>query len=266
MHNACIADAVDYLRKSDPSTWALAIQNRDGHLLNGHHTSNFAESENNKWRARRFLSPLACMHDVLRTVAVEQFDRMADAREWDAKRALIVPRIMSIYDEQLRLSREGYNVSQTSDNTAVVKSTQGSTQREREVNWQEKKCSCTYWQQRGIPCRHAIVFASRKRNYNFAASAEAWFRDMFWPVYRVSNVVATYNQEPIRVPVLAELPFDGVTLPAPKVKQRGAPRKRRIRSAGEGQGGRAGKPKQPRHCAVCGDATHNRPRRSRPQD
>ena len=199
------------------------------------------------------------MTDYFRAAAAKQFERLTDARKYETDGLKITPQVMSLYDEQVKLARGGYTVLQNSAHTAMVKSTQSnSVARDREVNLELCTCTCTHWQQRGFPCRHAIVFAQRKRDYNWAADSENWYRLKFWRVYCVSNVVASYNFAPVRIPLIENLVLDGTTLPPVKVAQRGAPRKRRFRSAGEGQGGRVGKAKKARRCALCGADDHNK--------
>ena len=159
-----------------------------------------------------------------------------------------------------RLARDGYQVRQNSPHTAIVTSSQRSSAqaREREVNLVACTCSCLFWQQRGFPCRHVIVFVQRKRGNDFAADADNWFASSFWPVYRTSSVLSTYDLPPVCIPILENVALDGRTEPPAKTKQRGAPRKKRIRSVGEGQNGRAGKPKRPSHCALCSADDHSK--------
>ena len=253
-------EAASFLRSTDPTCWALAFNSKNGHVLNNVFTSNFVESENSKWKPRRFMAPLACTLDYLRAESTMQFERVGEAQAQEHAGKFIHANIMKLYDEQRRLARTGYTVRQNSEHTATVVSTQRGdvAPRERFVDLNTRSCSCLFWQQRGIPCRHAIVFAQRKQGYDWSADSASWYESAFWPVYRTSNVGNTYNFEPIHLPPMENLVLDGRTLPPPVVTQRGAPRKRRFRSAGGGQGGRAGKAKKARHCAICGSEAHNK--------
>jgi hypothetical protein len=156
---------------------------------------------------------------------------------------------------QVRLARLGYNVFRKSETSGTVISTGAGRQRERVVDITLRACTCTFWQQRGFPCRHGILFAQRFLR-PMMASQEQWLGGYFRRCFQVKTMVTAYSLN-LTVPSSDDLEADGTTLPALKVKEAGAPRKRRFRSAGEGAGGRVGKPKRTQQCSRCGSKSHN---------
>ncbi|CAM9928364.1 unnamed protein product, partial [Phaeothamnion confervicola] len=108
-------------------------------------------------------------------------------------------------------------------------------------------CSLTAWRQ-GMPlcCQREHVHdrASKStRRWRGAVSPRAAVKMPMWgtPCLAVSAVIEAYSMA-IDVPLREELPEDGVTLPPPKVATAGRPKQKRVRSAGEGEAGRAGQP------------------------
>jgi hypothetical protein len=136
-------EAASYLRSTDPTCWALAFNSKNGHVLNNVFTSNFVESENSKWKPRRFMAPLACTLDYLRAESTMQFERVDEAQAQEHAGKFIHANIMKLYDEQRRLARMGYTVRQNSEHTATVVSTQRGdvAPRERFVDLNARSCS-----------------------------------------------------------------------------------------------------------------------------
>lgn len=107
-----------------------------------------------------------------------------------------------------------------------------------------------------MPCRHAVAFAQRHCP-TVIGSSEQWLGDHFRKLFQVESLTAAYAVN-IRLPLSDDIVADGTTLPAPLVaKTKGANRKRRFKSAGEGTGGRVGKAKRTSQCSRCGGDGHN---------
>ncbi|CAN0346689.1 unnamed protein product, partial [Phaeothamnion confervicola] len=82
----------------------------------------------------------------------------------------------------------------------------------RIVDLQSGTCSCLQWQQRGVPCRHAVAAARAHRDA--MADARRWFRHCFDPIFYVERLRRAYpSDRGVMMPLEENLVADGVTLP-----------------------------------------------------
>ncbi|CAM9318994.1 unnamed protein product, partial [Phaeothamnion confervicola] len=251
------AGAANYLCESDPNKWCVYHNNLRGTIMHGCSTSNFVESENAKIMQLRNRLPFDCIAGMCENIAAERYGRHVEALELQTKGQLISPKVVDIYEEQVRLAG-AYAVRMTAPHVGIVTAARGETApRQRRVDLLARSCTCSFWQQRGIPCRHAIKLHREWRGQGpRPLDGTAWFSEGFAPCLAVSAVVKAYSMS-IDVPLREELQADGVTLPAPKVATAGRPKQKRVRSAGEGEAGRAGRPKRMFQCGTCGNIGHN---------
>jgi hypothetical protein len=227
-------------------------------MLHGHLTSNFAESENNKWLEDRNFPAHEVFVRYVDREAGQRYDRHLQAVEHHRAGHIICPTIIAKYEQQVTKARSGYNVLQLSAATAKITRTGcPDYQRDRQVNLETHTCTCTTFQQMGFPCRHAIVFAQQQRlpgGMNLLSDAQSWYKNMFLLAFRVENLLNAYKA-PLNVPLREEVDADGSTLPQlRKEKKRGRDNTRRHASAGEPPGGKTAKR---RRCGNCGEMDHN---------
>jgi hypothetical protein len=162
---------------------------------------------------------------------------------------------------QVELAVEGYQVVQETSTVAVVwHAHKMEDQRQRRVDLNARTCTCLFFQQHGMPCRHAIVFAQRHKDEDEKistpiADARKWHLDMFEEHMHVKTLLAAYTT-PLVMPLCEEIEADDETLPAPPLggRKRGRHASRRLRSRGEGPGGAVAKR---RRCSECQDEGHN---------
>ncbi|CAM9983831.1 unnamed protein product, partial [Phaeothamnion confervicola] len=216
-------------------------------------TSNFIESLNATVLEARAMAPPQCLRTLVTWLAAERFARHAAASVETA--SIITGAVLRVYNEQDNLSRQ-YQVVQTDYYRAMVSNVNDPNASENIVEINIRSCSCLFWQQRGIPCRHAIAAA---RIGGLLTDARGWFETSFPPFYRSATLRQAYVVS-INVPARFQLTSDGITKPALRVKSVGRPAVKRRRSAGEGQpghyGGGAGVKKSYK-CSRCGSGEHN---------
>jgi hypothetical protein len=142
------AAAATYLRNASPERWNIYLNNKDGHVLHGQLTSNFAESENSKWLPDRELPPHELFVRYIDREGAQRYDRLLQAQQFSAAGHIICPTVYKKYEQQVELARENYAVWQFSPTTAKVLKVGSSTyQRDRIVDLGAKTCTCLFFQQ-----------------------------------------------------------------------------------------------------------------------
>lgn len=94
--------------------------------------------------------------------AEQQMKRMSERREesakWVSKGQLLTPHAEKVYKDQEILSHR-CEVLRSDAVTFYVTYTQSTERKRRCVDLSRKTCTCLKWQQREIPCLHAIAAA-----------------------------------------------------------------------------------------------------------
>ncbi|CAM9366349.1 unnamed protein product, partial [Phaeothamnion confervicola] len=107
------------------------------------------------------------------------------------------------------------------------------------VDLEGKTCSCIFWDQIGIPCRHAIAAKYAEQGGTIRDALE-WFSTAFARQYQIENFLKAFSvSRGIELPLAENVTCDEETLPplAPPPCA-GRPSTLRFVSAGEGSGGR----------------------------
>ena len=95
--------AAEYLERACPERWALHLLHGAGHVLQGHSTSNFGESENARLlRPARYLAPFDFIQQMVRTDMATRCERKLEAEAWAKKGLKISPKGSEVYQEQVK--------------------------------------------------------------------------------------------------------------------------------------------------------------------
>ena len=118
------------------------------------------------------------------------------------------------------------------------------------VNIPNRGCTCTHFQENGIPCAHAIAFLIWRKERPEPFVPE-WFQ--------TRNILEAYrdNLRPIRTHDLA---VTETVIPPPVKKATGRAKKKRMEAGqgGQGRGNDQDRSKILHRCTVCGKTGHNR--------
>ena len=169
---------------------------------------------------------------------------------------ILLPAAAECYQKNERLAMH-CEVSVSADNCSLVYVTYVSSieRRRRTVRLDDLYCSCLQWQQHEIPCMHAIAAA---KELGRTDDMTVWYTHSISSIYFVKAFEAAIKDVQIVLPSIDELAKDD-TKPAAWVVQAGRPRKKRVRSRGEGCG--SGRPRKRIRCKRCGqynDDNHNK--------
>ena len=230
-------------------TWAL---HPDAQALSmyGHKTRNLIEGANAKYCPARFFNPLGALDNISELVMSEITGKReaAKRRYKEGEGDLLTKHAVDAFEVQ-RTQASRFQVSKSSDSVYFVKY----GEKRRKVDTEAKTCSCSYWKQFGIPCRHAIAVAQDAKLMDNYADFVAWAFD---PMYLLSNYVGALESAKFEPVCLDDLAVDKATLPSINVKPAGRPKKRRIRSRGDTAAG-GGVVPRPQKCTRCGSDGHN---------
>lgn len=148
----------------------------------------------------------------------------------------------------------GYLVKVVNDFIALV----SNNGKERRVTFAEEggTCTCTRWDQKKMPCEHAVV---ARMALKFKPDYKAWYEYAFDPIYLLKNYKEAYDNEDIHPPLLDDVTFEdesAVTrLPPEKYNRPGRRTKKRKRKRTEAADGG---PVKQYTCSNCGLPDHNR--------
>lgn len=237
--------AASYLRAIPVGSWALYPHMTQRPLF-GWRTTNFVESEQAKSLnlKPRMMLPFEFFKTYATILMGDVFKRSQQVQRWEKAGRLITPRAEAKFQTQLKEAEEYTSVGSDEHVAYVSRVTQPLKQ--RLVDTTNKSCSCETWLQLKIPCRHLIA-ALNGRGVLPEISVLAG------ACYQVATYKTTLGA--LRIPEDPQLVSDPSVLPAKYIRQAGRPKKRRIRSRGEG-GDRV---RRPYKCGKCGSTDgHNR--------
>lgn len=198
----------------------------------GHLTSNMVESMNAEWIRSRELSPLLLLVDLWTRTMQKAFERLHRRQ----KSSHFTDYLMRELDKEFQESRR-YRTAPADDFIAQVFLPSGPSEI---VKWQESKCTCLEFQDRGFPCRHAMAMSRDARLSSY---------DKISLYYRLETYRATYlvALHPIQAEGLSS--SDDCAAPV-LVATKGRPRKQRIRHDRPST--------RTYHCSQCGSPNHTR--------
>ena len=221
--------AATYLKNIDPTTWAL-----HPHLhtvaLYGWRSTNFIESEMaaTKETGLRSKPPFNYFEAVMLEMMADCVEHVALIAKWTTKGQVITDGAMKQFMLQKNVIGDYRCDSSNAYLHFVFKLGLGPPHRRR-VNLMEKSCTCGYYTQHRIPCRHmcAALHAT-------GTLGDVW--SYFASEYKVATYAAAFQDVSLDMPVHDELDLDDKIVPSMKVsakKKRGPKPSKRIPSTGE---------------------------------
>ncbi|CAM9257458.1 unnamed protein product, partial [Phaeothamnion confervicola] len=119
-----------------------------------------------------------------------------------------------------------------------------------------KTCSCIFWDQIGMPCRHAIATKHAEQGGAIRDALE-WFTTAFARQHQIENFLKAFSvSRGIELPLAENVTCDEETLPPLALPPRaGRPSTLRFVSAWESSGGHVSK--KQRTCSKCNARGHN---------
>lgn len=238
-------NAAVYLRAVPAVKWALYPHFKTRPLY-GWRTTNFVESEQAKSLKLkpRLMLPFEFFKCYATILMGDVYARSQQVQLWVKTGRAVTPRAEAKFQSQLKESEE-YTAVGSDDHVAYV-SRVTQPLKQRRVDTTSMACSCETWLQLKIPCRHIIAaLNSRQKLPEISALAGK--------CYHVATYQTTVGS--MEIPEDHSLVNDPSVLPAKFIRQAGRPKKRRIRSRGEG-GERV---RRPYKCGKCGRTDgHNR--------
>lgn len=224
----------------------------------GYSTSQFVESENARLGPVRHEAPLHAIHKTALLMCQEANKARETAFILKADKNLLTPFAEDMFQKQMQHA-SACTVQRVDENLALVKSTEGTQTFERTVDFENKTCTCSEWQQTGRPCRHAIAFARVYYGRREFENNPKQFISFAWdPCYLAENYIKAVENVKVLPPNLEDLVCDGFTKPPKFVRAAGRPRRKRIRCAADYNGiSRAtGRPAKKMKCSRCGKEGH----------
>ena len=225
--------AAAYVKEIEAVKWSRAFfpMRRFGHV-----TSNIAESANKWLEEARYQDPVGLFSTYIRQINVKFEKRRT--KYTSSPEATLPKRVFALLSQSVKDSRT-LDVRRHTRTLFEVqrKSDRGSF---RVVDLQERTCTCSFYKEYGVPCRHvcAAVLSTNEEPAQFVV-----------PERRREALLATYVGV-VRPVDMSTLTCDG-TLPPVATKQRGRPKQKRIPSFTEKM------TKKRVKCGKCGELGHN---------
>ena len=142
-------------------SWVLFAYDMQGFAAYGTKTSNLVEQENSRIRGIRAKAPETAIRGLVHLQQSIAYSCETDAIKHVKKGMTLTAYAQKKYEEQGKFAARA---DVTPSGLGIGAATSRDVQpylgivREHHVNIAEKKCDCLFWQQHGIPCRHAIKF------------------------------------------------------------------------------------------------------------
>ncbi|RLN94498.1 hypothetical protein BBJ28_00016726 [Nothophytophthora sp. Chile5] len=236
-------EIADYVRNIDPARWALH-QYVLSKKLYGWRTTNFVKSENAKALHARGRNPTLFFQFFMEKWMQMKFKRFEQARKWADFGKRVTPKARWLMEEQAENARY-HDISLINGDIGFVRDMRGSPPTRRRVNLRERKCTCLFFYQYGIPCSHIcsmLAFINQpERVFDF------FDRCYLVESYILGNDVVTSN---IELVLDDEIQVDGDVQAPQGTRKLGRLKKKRIPSQGE-----MSEQRSTQKCSRCG---HNR--------
>ena len=241
--------AVDYLDNVGPETWCMFAIDTAGFKMHGMRTSNIVEAENARLLGARSMAPIAFLDETVRL----EMKALSAARQQAAKyvhNGQLLTGKAAKHDKMVTGQSQRCSAQDSDGNVFYITYEGAAEQNRREVNLEQKTCSCRRWQQLLMPCFHAVRAA---RAAGRLQDTNVWYQHAYGQIYIAKNYLVAMRSDCIKLPQLADLVPDGRTKPAQWERQPGRPRHRRIRSRGCTDGAN---PPRKRPCSRCQELGH----------
>lgn len=200
----------------------------------GYITSNILESQNAAWLPAYNLPALYTMLSIWNNLGEKYYERQ---RKRQPTSPLTNSPWKYICSEEMEASR--YKLISFSEGIAHVSTPSGAAHL---VNLHEGTCTCLEFQDRHLPCCHAMAVCKDQvlDPEEFTSS-----------IYTVANYRNIYSEKFALNPIQVEDLEDSACCLAPLVKKTGRPQKNQLRRSAQK------KNRAKRHCTICGSENHN---------
>ena len=216
---ACSAGAEAYLRKLPPASWVVFAYIANGKKTYGMRTNNLVEQENSRVREIRARAPVDVIAETTYLTATILLACEERAIKMNNEDNFLTVYATRMYKEQQQLASH-VQIQPTGTADRICNSTcyatslgQAGMARKYLVNILESTCECTFWQDHGIPCRHAIQFYQQQlwKTVPAFADPEGWLQYAVAPEYWTGTYVVTYDGTAgkIKVPQRLNMALDG---------------------------------------------------------
>ncbi|KAE8962058.1 hypothetical protein PR001_g29834 [Phytophthora rubi] len=245
------ADIGAYIRNIKPDNWVLYTALRTCRLY-GWRTTNFVESQNAAGVGPRHMLPFQFLDFYMTKFmkdACENREKLAQAWQDAGHRITEYARkTIDLASEEAAFCA----VDQSQGGHLYVYDTRNNPVIRREVNIDARICSCTVYDQYGIPCKHfiaALNFLDR-RTEKYDAVDTCYTVDAYASLYGS-------NQPRIQLVLPEELTINTSHRPPKLISKKGKKRERRLPSRGDTTL-QVGKAKRTMKCSQCGQSGHNK--------
>ena len=233
-------DVAEYVAAIDPVHWVVFANNEtqfgsgpfQPSSLFSWRSTNFVESENGALlrSGGRDGSPFHMLKKAMETSMDAFRVRQLNSAKWLAAGLTITPHARTMLRQQEKLAGE-YSVKESSAIVYFV--SRAGHDKYRRVDTSVPRCSCETHQHFKVPCRHIIAALQYRREPRKILEA-------FAPQYRTTVYSKAFADASVELVIDEVLEKDDTVAPAPRYRQAGSGRRqdRRIRSAGEGSGGK----------------------------
>ena len=210
--------------------------------LFGWRTTKIVESDNNTILVNgiRDATPLEAIR-ILTKAAMDKFSMRQDQiKKWTSQGLTITPRARALWKTEQKAAGN-YEVSRSAPGVWFASKQGYATY--RRVETEALKCSCSTFNQMGLPCRHIVAVL-----HTIGSTID--MTQAFHPSYLVKTFKQGFEERSIEVVVSTKPPAVFI-LPPPYYKNAGRRQKRRIGSSGDTKPGVTYK------CRSCTQARHN---------
>jgi len=205
------------------------------------------ESENAKALHARGRNPTLFFQYFTEKWMQTKFKRFEQARKWNESGKRVTPKARALVDEQAENSRY-HDILLSNVDIGFDRDMCGSPPTRRRVNLRERKYTCSFFYQYGIPCSHIysmLAFINQpERVFHF------FDRCYLVETYTLANDVSTSN---IDIVLDDEIQASDEVRAPQGSRKCGRPKKKRIPSQGE-----TDRATTQTKCSRCGELGHNR--------
>jgi hypothetical protein len=247
---------IQWLDEIPHKTWALYVMEEAGAKTYMQKTSNYVESANSALMPVRAEAPLKAVEMYVNKLVDMAAEAAEASRVMKEKCQVLTDLALAEYKELETLS-DGCRVQKTaSPSQAYVTTDRTRGSPERMVDFVEKTCTCLKWQQTGRPCHHAIACYKQNVLGVDLHKGMDWWVFAWDACYHVRTYATAVDNANVVKPQRLTLVPDKTTKIPNLLKQRGRPKVKRMRRAGEG--GRPARKRKEYTCTECGGTGHTR--------
>ncbi|DBA05033.1 TPA: hypothetical protein N0F65_000721 [Lagenidium giganteum] len=251
----CGQQVAAYLQSLPPRSWCVFANASE--RLYGWQTSTF-DAETFKRAVGsdiRVLSPLQFLESMCCLFVDAAYRRSENARQWSEQGLVLTPSAQNQLDHE-RAKVDDYTVQHASREISYVYRTGVSPRVMRRVNLATKSCTCVYYFQTGIPCRHLVAALQSHERL-------AELHTFFEPCYLVDTYATAFGDKVVLMPIATEI-SEPAASSAPQNAIAAEPLRLLVNASRTSAKRPRSEPRVPGQtfkkskCTLCLDAGHNR--------